>query len=232
MQTPSIPQPSGKPALRSGILIGITLGVIHSVIVILIQLMNQPLQGVYQPTGQSTNTPLTITTTILYLLIPLIWITGFLIIGFLGGKATGKVSTATLAGLFAGTFGGMLAAVGQIVSTALSVTNGLGPSSEGLLLFEGFAIIIYTLILTIGGGAGVGALGGVLGQNFSSVRPQPAVARPYQAAVPVYSYMPAQPMPQPMMTPQTAFVPQAMPQSAFPAPPQAPQAPSENITPS
>lgn len=232
MQTSSIPQPSGKPALRSGILIGITLGVIHSVIVILIQLMNQPLQGVNLSTG-SSNTPLAITTTILYLLIPLIWITGFLIIGFLGGKATGKVSTATLAGLFAGTFGGMLAAVGQIVSTALSVTNGLGPSSEGLLLFEGFAIIIYTLILTIGGGAGVGALGGVLGQNFSSVRPQPAVARPYQAAaVPVYSYMPAQPMPQPMMTPQPAFAPQPVPQPAFHVPPQAPQAPSENITPS
>ena len=151
----------------------------------------------------------------------------FLLIGFLGSKSTGKVSTGTLAGLFAGTFGGILAAVGQIVSTALSINSGFAQNGEGLLLFTGFAIILYTLILTIGGGAGVGALGGVLGQNFSAVRPQPAAPRPYPAAVPVYSYMSPQPMPMPM--PQPMFTPQPMPQPVYPS---QPQAQSENITPS
>ncbi len=235
MQTPAIPstpQPSNKPALRSGIYIGIALGIIHSVIIILTQLLNQSPQGpVYQPPTQGS-TPLNITTAILYLLIPLIWITGFLIIGFLAGKSTGKVSTGTLAGLFAGTFGGMVASIGQIVSTVLSANNNFGQANEGLLLVEGFVIILYTLILTIGGGAGVGSLGGLLGQNFSAVRPQPA-PRPYPTAVPVYSYVPGQPMPQPIFPGQPMPHPAFPPQPVFPAQPMPmPQVPSENITPS
>src|SRR5260370_451389 len=114
MQLQAVPQPSSKEALRSGIFIGIALGIIHSAIIVVTQLTT--------PYGQYGNSgPLSTATITLYLVIPLIWITGFLITGFLGGKATAKVSTGTLAGLFAGTFGGILASVGQIISTAISI---------------------------------------------------------------------------------------------------------------
>lgn len=214
MQMQPVPQQPGKPALRSGIVIGIALGIIHSVIVVFTQLTT--------PYGQYGNYgPLSTPSTILYLIIPLVWLTGFLIVGFLGGKASGKVGTGTLAGLFGGLFGGILASVGQIVATAISINmqaNQNGGSylqnSPGLLLGIGLGIILPTLILTIGGGSGIGALGGLLGQSLSNVRPQPPVAafpvmqpyppmaHPYQPMAPFYAYPPQQPAPHMPPTPQ------------------------------
>lgn len=211
MQTQFAPQQPGKPALSSGVIVGVALGLIYSFITIIPQLSN-PQPGILNP--------LTSTTVILDLIMFLIWIIGFLFAGAWGSKVTGKISTGTLAGLFAGMFGGLLAAVGQIISIFItmnaqsSIFNAVSPSSSSVLLFTGVASIIYILVLAIGGGAGLGAMGGLIGQSLSKVHPQPRPPQPYPPLAPYYGYTPQQPP-----------VPQ-QPQPPVPQPP-----PSESIMP-
>lgn len=207
MQVQSAPPQSGKIALLSGAIFGIALGLIHIVITIVLQLNNQQ----QQQNGTPGNLPST--SVILYLVTPLIWIIGFLIGGAWAAKRTGKVGTGTLAGLFAGTFGGVLAGFGQVISAALQMNQqasqygNLGATSSAgtsLILVGSFATIVYVLILALGAGAGFGALGGLIGQSISGVRPQPQlpVQPVYPPAVLPYGYIPPQQVTQPPQMPQ------------------------------
>jgi hypothetical protein len=194
MQGPSTPQQPGKPALRSGVLLGVALGIIHSAIVIITSQMNNGIG----------NTPLP--TIFLYLVTPLIWIVGLLAAGAAGSRITGKISTGTLAGLFAGTFGGVIAGFGQAIATVISTNQSTtDPASSGLLLAAGFTAMFFVMVLALGAGAGFGALGGLIGQSMSNVRPQPQQPAPsaYPPAVIPY-YMPPQQAP---ATPQQVPLP-------------------------
>jgi hypothetical protein len=193
MQIQPVAQQPGKPALRSGAIIGIALGIIHSVITIMVTQMNTGSQNTY---GSSSGpSP---TTTILYLLTPLIWIIGFLIAGAWASKDTGKISTGSLAGLFAGTFGGVIAGLGQVVATGIAINQqSYNPGGSNLLLFSGFAAMFYVMALAIGAGAGLGALGGLIGQSMSKVRPQPVAQPAYAQPIMPYGYVQPQPMPMP-----------------------------------
>lgn len=209
MQMQPVPQQPGRPALRSGVVVGIALGLIYSFVTIIPQVSN-PQPGVLNPLSSTTIT--------LDLIMFLAWIIGFLFAGAWGSKTTGKIGTGTLSGLFAGIFGGLLASIGEIISIVIALNmqsyrfNGLDAGTSSLLLFTGVATIIYILALAIGGGTGLGAMGGLIGQSLSKVRPQPHVSQPQPyPAVPYYSY-PSQPP----LTPQ---------------PVQQPQPPSENIVP-
>ncbi|HXR66616.1 MAG TPA: hypothetical protein VN729_11865 [Ktedonobacteraceae bacterium] len=195
---PQIASPNaGKIALRSGLTAGILLGTIHSIIAIVSTIQNAGVPG-----------SVTASSTLFYLLTPLIWIVGLLAAGAWGSKITGKLSTGTLAGLFAGLFGGIVAGFGQAIATAISVNLSQNPyQSSSLVLLGGFAIIFYILMLAIGAGAGCGALGGLIGQSISDVRPQLApqphpIAQPttpvYQPPTVPYAYMP-RPQPTPQM---------------------------------
>ncbi len=194
MQESSISQQPGKPALRSGVLLGVALGIIHSAIVILTSQMNR---------GYG-NTP--VTTIFLYLITPLIWIVGLLVAGMSGSRVTGKINTGVLAGLFAGTFGGIIAGFGQAIAMTLSMNQQSATSADtGLLLASGFTVMFFVMVLALGAGAGFGALGGLIGQSMSSVRPQPHQPAPSAyppAAIPYY--MPPQQAP---VTPQPSQVP-------------------------
>lgn len=192
MQPQSASQNAGKVALRTGITFGILLGTIHSIITILNTLL-----------GMGSQYYATSSTTLLFLTAPLIWIVGLLVAGIWGSKTTGKVSTGTLGGLFAGLFGGIVAGFGQAIALSINIH---GYQSENLVLFTGFIVIFYVMILAIGAGAGLGALGGLIGQTISpqhsSIAPQPHPI----PSVPVYQ-PPATPygyMPQPQPLPPTA----------------------------
>lgn len=188
------PVHSGKIALRTGIGIGILLGIIHSIITIISTIQN---------TGQTSNA--TFLNTLLYLVTPLIWIIGLLFTGTWASRFTGKVGTGTLAGLFAGLFGGIIASFGQAIASAIGVNLAPAPTPSGLVLLTGFATIFYIMILTLGAGAGCGALGGLIGQAVSDVRPpapvQPIPVQPipvqqipvYQPPAVPYGYAPQQP---------------------------------------
>lgn len=206
MQNTAISPQTGRIALRDGATCGILLGIIHSVIVIILQLTTSP----------SANSNLSALQVALYLLTPLIWVVGFLLVGALAANPTGKVSTGTLAGVFAGTFGGIIGALGQIVAAVISVNQATsvnaGPDFSSSLLFSNFFIIVYVIALALGAGAGFGALGGLIGHTASKVHPQPqpiAVQPAYPPATAFpYPYTPQQQVP--------AFVPPV--QSAAPQP--------------
>ena len=194
---PQVASPNaGKIALRSGLTAGILLGTIHSIIAIVSTIQSAGVPG-----------SMTASSTLFYLLTPLIWIVGLLAAATWGSKLTGRVSTGTLAGLFAGLFGGIVAGFGQAIAAAISVNLSQNPyQSASMVLLTGFITIFYILVLAIGAGAGCGALGGLIGQSISDVRPQLApqphpIAPP---AIPVYQ-PPAVPyayMPRPQSTPQ------------------------------
>jgi hypothetical protein len=186
MQTPSAPQPQGKAALLSGGTLGVILGIIHSVITIMLVQFSQNDNAHFS--------------SLLYVITPLIWIIGLLLAGIWGSYRTGKVGIGTLSGLFAGTFGGIIAGFGQVIAIAL-LYNQSNPDSDisGLLLLSGVAAVIYVLVLAIGTGAGLGALGGLIGQSFSKV-----VQPPVQALL-IY---PPQVVPPPAPAPHTYMSPQ------------------------
>lgn len=194
MQPQIAPAHAGKIALRTGASVGILLGIIHSIITIINTIQSADRGG----NGFSL-------TTLLYLITPLVWIVGLLFSGTWSSKFTGRVSTGTQAGLFAGLFGGLVASFGQAIASAISVN--FTPDS-GNILIAGFATIFYILVLAIGAGAGCGALGGLIGQAISDVRP-PTPQPAHTPAMPVYQ-PPAVPygyMPQPHPLPQTPLSP-------------------------
>lgn len=187
MQMQYTVQQSGRPALRSGVVVGIALGIIHSVVTIVMTQMNGLSTSIVGgPSGLPT------ITVVLYLLTPLVWIIGFLGAGAWAGRETGRISAGVLAGLFAGTFGGIIAGVGQVIATALATSQqNLNGSNSSLILFSGFAAVFYVMVLALGAGAGFGVLGGLIGQSMSRVRPAP---QPIYAQPPVpYTYVPVPP---------------------------------------
>lgn len=219
MRIQADPQLSSKAALRSGATLGLALGIIHSVISILVtQITSYSLE-----TGNNPGTlPI-----ILYLLTPLIWIVGLLVAGAMGSRATGKVSTGLLAGLLAGTFGGVLAGFGQVIATAIATNQTPSNSNSTTLLFIGFAAIFYVLLLAIAAGTGLGALGGLIGQSLSNVRPQPPVQQIYMAPVQPAPYTYAAPQPAPFVAPQPQPAPFSQPVVPAPGQPPVPPQPEQ-----
>src|SRR4051794_22062499 len=173
MQAQPTLQPYGKPALRSGATLGLAVGVIHSVIII--------ISAQISAANIHTNT-----TTILALILPVLWLLALLGAGAWGSKLSGRIATGTLAGLFAGTFGSVVATIGQVTASIISLNDQ--PYDNEYALVTTFGIIIYVMILAIGCGAGLGALGGLIGQNMSDKRipSQPALA---PAIPPPYGYV-------------------------------------------
>ena len=192
MQPQATSSRAGKLALRGGLIAGVLLGAIHSSITI--------ASTIYNAYGAASST-------LFYLITPLIWIVGLLAVSTWVGKLSGKVSTATLAGLFAGLFGGLVASFGQAIASAISVRLSPMPSDAAAMATAlGFFTIFTILFLAIGAGAGFGALGGLIGQSVSNVRaqvmPQPhPIAQPstpvYQPSDAPYGYMPQTQTPQP-----------------------------------
>lgn len=191
MKLEATPQPTGKLALRSGLTFGIALGIVHSVLSILITQINLNVKNT--STGGNSFSTFTI---ILSLILPLIWIIGFLVAGAWASKGSGKLSAGVLAGLFAGTFGGIIAGFGQAI--AITISSGQSVYSSGsadLLLFSGYATVFYVMVLALGAGAGFGVLGGLIGQSMSNVRPLPAPRPVYGQPV---AYIPVPPQQAPL----------------------------------
>lgn len=212
MQTQPVAQQPGKPALLSGIIIGVVLGIIHSAITIIIA------QMAVNGGGSSA------VITSLQLLVPLIWIIGFLFAGFWASKESGLISTGTLAGLFAGIFGSIIAGFGQIIATAIAAntTSQIAAQASGMLLFTGYTAIFSVMILAIGAGAGVGAIGGLIGQTITKVHPQPAPQplQVYTQPIMPYPYTAPQPM-------ATSTIPTPAPRTPQPQMPQTPILPEQ-----
>jgi len=105
-------------------------------------------------------------------------IVALLLVGMLASKQTGRVRTGTQAGLVAGLTGGIIIVILIIALQVQAVifiirdnslpTDGNHWTSVLLGIIEGFALL---LVFTIGLGAGIGALGGLIGKRKAKVLP-------------------------------------------------------------
>jgi hypothetical protein len=135
----------------------------------------------------------------------------FFVAGMLAAKQTGKVSTGTLAGMWTGIVYGVINLVLSLViffaislPKALTILNSSGTLSSGnadtvrtAAMVGGIVALVFGSLFAVGFGAGMGALGGLLGKSQSNV-PTTPVAQSY----PVYNQpYPGQPVPPTPYTP-------------------------------
>lgn len=110
----------------------------------------------------------------LYVLISLVVL---FVAGILASKQTGRVATGVLAGLFAGVIGGLTLTVfiiiwgatvntDQIVRVMNNSSSSLGSSDpRSVALLVSFIFSVVAILFLVGIGAGVGALGGLIGRS-------------------------------------------------------------------
>lgn len=110
----------------------------------------------------------------LYVLITLVVL---FVAGILASKQTGRVATGVLAGLFAGVIGGLTLTVfiiiwgatvntDQIVRVMNNSSSSLGSSDpRSVALLVSFIFSVVAILFLVGIGAGVGALGGLIGRS-------------------------------------------------------------------
>ena len=235
MHVHQFPPPPARIALLYGSIAGVILGLLQSVILF----ASQPLM-----TSNGSPAPGQPGLEFLFLVSPLLWVIGFLIIGTLSAKRTGATSTGTLSGLFAGLFGGIITAIAQIAVSTFG--RSLFPTDGADLMTTLFAETIlsfYIVAFAVGGGAGFGVLGGLIGHTISSVQyvppmpfnrvpypmplvpPGPAVNMPFPTRQ-VLPVTPAHPGNPPFPTAQTSSMPVS---STPPSVPQARQASAAEI---
>ena len=126
----------------------------------------------------------------------------------LTARGTGKVGSGSLAGLVAGIIGSLLGSVISTIVLVILVAPGLQPppgvsitTSQIQTLFATVTIgaAFLGLLLDAGLGAGMGAIGGVIGANSSPFRdnkalpPLPQAPMPYGPGYPNYPGYPANP---------------------------------------
>lgn len=95
----------------------------------------------------------------------LLLIGGFLLIGTLAGKRTGKMKMGTLAGLWAGISGGIILAILTFISLISFSEEYLSYSINGFVTLY-LSLSILSVIAWMGIGTGLGALGGLIGQSL------------------------------------------------------------------
>ena len=155
--TPPIVTPhSGRNALIYGVLAGLGLGIVESAIIVYVA------HSMYYSPYAALSIPFSL----------LLWIIIFMIAGAVAGKRTGKIVTGTLAGLWAGMVGGIITAV-TFFATIMPSYYGYG-SVGAIATYLTFTILL--ILGALGVGTGLGALGGLIGQSFST-HTQPAIGR-------------------------------------------------------
>jgi hypothetical protein len=171
MQTMTPPS-AGRVIFREGLIFGVLLGIAYIGLSVLNGLFVQSivLGGV---------------------LMILLWLGVFFWVGARGAKQTGRVGTGSLAGLVTAVFAGAIAFIFLLIIEAPSVpairqqfidaykAQGVSvqitDSTVWIFLIVG-GIILW--LLGIGAGAGMGALGGLLGRSQSTVVPAPMYPPP------------------------------------------------------
>jgi hypothetical protein len=215
-QAPIVAGPSsGKIALRYGLIFGL----IQAAIVAIVLLLNAFV--FLGNTGVSL---------ILGVLSFLTGLAAYFVAGTLAAKQTGKVSTGTISGLWAGVFYGV---IGCIISIAifLGITlpkllnqyntagypSGVSPATFRIgVIAGGVGVYIFGLFFAIGVGAGIGALGGLLGRSQAR---KAAPAQPYQEQPYPGQPYPGQPYPTPPAYPGQPYPGQPYPGQPYPTPP-------------
>ena len=176
--TPYQAPPSGNPAFKYALMIGGGLGVIGALNALL----------ALTPMGLAVRG-------LVGILIFLVALAGFLVTGMLTARQTGTVGSGAISGLLAGIIYAVIAYVVNAVVVILdpsaitsALNTALGPSgaanpplpTQQLVLISAVVDVVCGGLLLAGIGAGMGALGGLIGQSqYRGKNPQPAFGAPY-----------------------------------------------------
>lgn len=233
------PQRTGSQALRNGLIFGAILGVLGVGNTLL-----QWVAGAYHLVGYTTSGGSSVNLndsgapSLLGCVVFLAMLALTFAAGALAAHGTGKVGSGAIAGLLTGVFGGLIGGIGSVVVMALLVAPSLSippdvsmtpDQVETLVVAIVAAVSIFVLLVEMGVGAGIGALGGLVGaQNARKT----AVAPGYPGApnypgypgypnYPGYPGTPAQPgaAPQPWQSPNPPENPQNPQYPPYSAPP-------------
>lgn len=149
----------------------------------------------------------------------LVYLALFFVAGIMTARESGSVGAASLAGLLAGGVGALvnsavsvtLLLVYPTTLSALSTTSTLDSDTGAIVIASAVIGGVFSLLIWGGLGAGLGALGGLIGQNqFRAAHPE--LAQPYPYA---YAHYPGYPPAPPM----GAYPPPPPPPGAYPPPP-------------
>lgn len=232
-------QTSGKPAVRWGLIFGAIIGALSLASIGLQFAMSGGKSFASSTTGFSG----------LSCLFPLLDLALIFIAGMLASRANGKVGTGSIAGLLAAVVGGLVNTVASVIillTLPLSyfedairksqAQNGgtLTPDqvhqAAQVALIVGIVVIVIVWLVEIGIGAGVGALGGLVGKGqykgpvqayqealYQGMPPQPGAYPPPPPPYPGQpgAYPPPPPPPMPGQAgdhPQQQYPPQYPPQ--------------------
>lgn len=113
----------------------------------------------------------------------LIWLVGFFLVGMFAARETGRVGTGSLMGLVAGLVGGLIgvivgiilltingpqitSAINQAVQTSQNQGRSISPDEIQTIATIGIVVgLIFSVLIELGLGAGIGALGGLVGRH-------------------------------------------------------------------
>jgi hypothetical protein len=197
MQTVSPPNP-GRVVFREGLIFGVLLGLVHSALYFL----NGTLLA---QSGLSL---------LGFLFIVLLWLGVLFWAGARSAKQTGRVGTGSLTGLVAAVFAGIIAFIALMVYASINmpaisdvfqrVVEADRARGVDVTYTSGSIMVLFAvcgtvlLLLGIGMGAAMGALGGLLGRSQSTVLPPMRPGYP-----PAYGYgpLPMQPLYPPLYAP-------------------------------
>jgi len=210
----SVPPPTGKTAFQQGLIFGISQAIIASAVLFANAFALADAAG------------------LALLMSVLSFFTGlaaYFVAGILAARNTGKVKAGTFAGMWTG---GIYGIIGFVVSLVLFLqviypkvvdafvasgqyTSNIEAVKTGAMI-GGVGSEVFGLLFAIGLGAGLGALGGLIGRKGSRFKPVQMAPMVYAAypGQPV-AYAPGQPFPAPVpQAPSVPGQPAVYPQSA------------------
>jgi hypothetical protein len=202
---PVLPK-SGKVAFQQGLFFGLVLAGINDTLYVLNSVLNQT------PATTETNAGAVGTSVLIGFgvgcLIFLLSLGAYFGAGILAARQTGRVSTGTFAGMWAGAIYGFIDFLVKVV-IQLTITipadaqslQGTSPdsaqSTANILGVAGIVGAFLLVLVAVGLGAGLGSLGGLIGRSISKVKPPERMLVPYPGsmygAYPLYGA----PIPQP-----------------------------------
>lgn len=202
---PTQPQRAGRHVIGSGLLFGAILGLLGAGNVLL-----QWAVGAYHVVAQTTNGFTSVNlndnsvVSALGCVVFLMMLALTFVAGLVSARGSGRIRSGALAGLLTGSLGGLIGGLAKVLIIAMLVVPGVQiPDDVSMsltqvqMLVVGIAVgtALIGLLLDIGFGTGMGALGGLIGANtYRKAMSHPGASDyPNYPGYPSSVGMPAQP---------------------------------------
>lgn len=163
----------------------------------------------------------------------------YFLAGMMTARENGRVGSGSIAGLIAGALYGVVAATVAVITVQTRGLQGAGASinpttAHSILIVVSIVVVVLAIAFECGIGAGIGALGGLVGRNqYDRTHPaQPMVGSLYTPMAPPPGYPPSG-YPPSGYPPAPGYPPSGYPPApgAYPPPPAAYPPPQEGAYP-